>query len=147
MKFTFLFIVSFCHCVFLSWVVLVHLQFISFYISSLEFAWKTSESFLLPFGIFVFLSYCLSIIVSFCLTSSLFIFIHLTSSQFIGHPSSFRFILLLSQRCRAISGLGWDGMVGWTDHWSSLFIGILRTPSVVISQAKQFVLHSRLSLF
>ena len=44
-------------------------------------------------------------------------------------------------------GMGWDGMFGWTDHWSSLVIGLLRAPSVVISQAKQFVLHSRLSLF
>ena len=49
--------------------VLVHFfQFISFHISSLQFAGKPSESFLLYFRIFVFLSFCPSVFLSFGLS-------------------------------------------------------------------------------
>ena len=53
------------HLLFDSKIVLVHLSLISVHISLSEFVWKPSESFLLSFGIFVFLPYCISVIVSF----------------------------------------------------------------------------------
>ena len=61
-------ILSFCYCAFLS-------KFISVYHSSLELAYKLSESFLLSFRILFFCSY----IVSFYLSSSL---VHFSSPQF-----------------------------------------------------------------
>ena len=97
-RFVFLY---FCLTVFLSLClsVLVHIKFISVHISYLEFAWKPSEYFLLSFRVFVFRCNCLSVIVSFHLSSSL---VQIRSSQFIGgRTSSSRVPQYLSWRCRA----------------------------------------------
>ena len=55
-----------CLSVIVSFCLRSFFQFMSFHISSLQFAWKTSESFSLYFHIFVFLSFCLSLLLSFC---------------------------------------------------------------------------------
>ena len=84
-SFCLLIFLLFCPFIFLSQLVFNSSSLlILFHISSLEFAWKPSESFLLSFHIIVLLSYCLSVILSLSdrvhLSSCL---VHLSSSQFI----------------------------------------------------------------
>ena len=111
-RFVFLY---FCLTVFLSLClsVLVHIKFILVHI-------RNSPGSLLStfYCLFVFLSfceYCLSVIVSFHLSSSL---VHLRSSQFIGgRTSSYRVTQYLSWRCRAKKCRMGLVIIG---HWSSM---------------------------